>query len=154
MPFSTTYANNILNYLFAKVSSLTPPSEIYLGFCSNDPEEDGGTITELSGGGYSRVLIAQKGETYPNVIGSASNRAITNTYQINLTKATSDWVEAKGFFFSSSPTVGETSSIFYYAKLDEPYPTCESGAVMLFDPGTLQISFPTTDVSAAATTAE
>ena len=149
MPFTTTYANNILNYLFAKVQTLNAPTAVYIGLCENDPEADSGAISELSGKGYSRVLIAQKGEAYPNVIGSASDRTIKNTYQINWTKATGDWAEAKGFFLSSSPTVGETNGIFFYGKLESPV-TCVAGAVALFDPNALTISFPEADVAAAA----
>lgn len=145
MPFTDTYANQILNYTLAKVVSLNAPSAVYIGLCTNDPEADGGTINELSGGGYSRVMVSQKDETYPDVIGTASARSITNPKQINWTKATLDWPEAHGFFLSSSPTVGETSSIFFYGKLEEPV-TCAAGAVALFDPNTLRISFPTTDV--------
>lgn len=146
MPFSNNYANGILNYLFAKTASLSAPSAVYIGLCTNDPEADGGTFTELSGGGYSRVLISQRGATYPNVIGSASARAISNQYQINWTKATLDWPEAKGFGLFESATGG---SPFFYGKLEEPV-TCVAGAVALFDPQTLRISFPTSDVEEAA----
>lgn len=146
MPFTDNYANNILNYLFAKTSTLTAPSAVYIGLCKNDPVADNGAIQELSGNGYSRVMIAQKGETYPNVIGSASGRAITNTSQINWTKATGPWEEANGFFLSSAATVGETSNVFFYGTLDEPV-TCAAGAVALFDPQTLRISFPAQDVA-------
>lgn len=148
MPFTDTYANNVLDFLFAKTTSLSAPSAVYIGLCSNDPEADNGAITELSGNGYSRVMISQKGQTYPDVMGSASGRMIQNTKQINWTKATGDWPEAKGFFLSSSPTVGEKTAIFFYGKLDEPYPTCAAGAVALFDPYTLKISFPASDTTA------
>ena len=148
MPFSTAYANNVLNYLFAKVEKLEAPAYVYIGLCTNDPEADGGTFNELSGGGYARVLISQREETYPNVIGSASARAITNQYQINWTKATLDWVEAKGFGLFSSATGGTP---FFYGKLEEPV-TCAAGAVALFDPQTLRISFPASDVAEAAAT--
>lgn len=151
MPFSTTYANNILNYLFSKTSTLTAPDYVYLGLSTNDPEADGGTFTELSGGGYARVLISQKGVTYPNVIGSASSRAITNQYQINWTKATLDWSRVKGFGLFSAASGGTP---FFYGALeltDEEAEAggilCEAGAVMLFDPQTLKISFPATDVT-------
>lgn len=146
MPFSTTYANNILNYLFAKSSTLTAPDAVYIGLCSNDPVADNGNFVELSGSGYARVLLSQKGETYPNVIGSASNRAITNTYQINWTKATLDWATAKGFGLFSAASGGQP---FFYGKLEEPV-TCVAGAVALFDPQTFKISFPLTDETASA----
>lgn len=146
MPFSDTYANSILNYLFAKTSSLTVPNQIYIGLCSNDPEAGGGTFTELSGGGYSRVLVSIKGETYPDVMGTATGRAIGNTKQINWTKATTNWATAKGFGLFTAATGGTP---IFYGKLEEPV-TCEAGAVALFDPATLKISFPETDVVAAA----
>lgn len=143
MPFSDSYANQILNYTFAKAASLTAPSAVYIGLCTNDPEASGGTFTELSGNGYSRVLISQKGETYPDVIGSASDRMIQNTKQINWTKATGDWAEANGFGLFSAASGGTP---FFYGKLDSPV-NCVAGAVALFDPNTLKISFPTTDTS-------
>lgn len=148
MPFSTSYANQILNYIFAKTASLNAPSTVYIGLSSNDPEADAGAFNELSGGGYSRVLISQKSGTYPNLIGTASNRAISNQYQINWTKATLDWVEAKGIGLFDSPSGGTP---FFYGKLEEPV-TCVAGAVALFDPQTLRISFPNTDVDEAAAT--
>ena len=146
MPFSTAYANDILNYLFAKTASLSAPAAVYIGLSSNDPEADGGTFTELSGNGYSRVLIAQRGATYPGLMNNASARAITNGLQINWTKATMGWVEAKGLGLFSAASGGAP---FFYCKLEEPV-TCVAGAVVLFDPYTLRISFPTTDVEEAA----
>ena len=151
MPFSDSYANQILNYTLAKTKTLTAPSAVYIGLCTNDPEADGGTFKELSGFGYTRVLISQREETYPNVIASASGRAIKNAYQINWTKATGgDWAEANGFGLFSLATGGTP---FYYGKLKEPV-TCVAGAVFLYDPNTLQISFPETDVEVEATTTE
>ncbi len=146
-PFNDTYANNFLNFMFAKTATLTAPSAIYIGLCENDPVADDGVFEELSGNGYARVLIAQKGETYPNVIGSASDRAITNQYQINWNKATLDWpsedpdAKIQGFGLFSALTGGTP---FYYGKLEEPI-RCVAGAVALFDPQTLKISFPDTD---------
>lgn len=147
MPFNTTYANNILNWMLGK-GELAKHSKVYIGLCTNDPEADGGwdSTKELSGYGYSRVLIAQYGETYPNVINSAAGRAITNGKQFNWTKATADWPEAKGFGIFTTETGGVP---FFYGKLENPV-TCEAGAVALFDPQTFTISFPTTDVAVTA----
>ena len=143
MPFSTTYANNILNWAIGKSGSLSAHNQVWLGLCSNDPEADNGTFTELSGNGYGRVLIHQYNETYPGLIASAANRAITNSKQIGFTKATGGaWTTAQGYGLFTAATGG---SPFYYAKLKEPVSTAE-GAVFLFDPGELKIDFQTTDV--------
>lgn len=141
-PFSNDYANQILNYTLAKIPELSAPAMVYIGLCSNDPEADGGTFTELSGGGYERVLIVQKGETYPDVIGSAAGRAITNSKQFNWNKASAGWVMAKGLGLFSVPTGGAP---FFYATLDAEV-TVPAGAVALFEPGTLKLSFATEDV--------
>ena len=150
MPFNDSYANQILNWAFGK-AQLSALSKVYIGLCTNDPEASGGTFNELSGKGYTRVLISQHGETYPNLIGSASNRQIQNTYQINWTKATADWERVKGFGLFT--TESGTTAPFFYGKLDlneEDQANggilCVAGAVMLFDPQTLKISFPETDV--------
>lgn len=153
MPFTDVYANRILNFTLAKIERFDAPAFVYIGLCTNNPEETGGTINELSdGGGYSRVMISQRGETYPDVINSASNREITNGKQINWTKATENWERVNGFFLSSSPTVGETYGIFFYGALDLDEATkeeggilVEAGSVCLFDPYALRISFPEVD---------
>lgn len=143
MPFSTTYANNILNWALGKSAAMSGHSKVFLGLCSNDPEADGGTFTELSGNGYSRVLLHQYNETYPGLIANAANRAITNGKQIGFTKATGGaWATAKGYGLFTAETGGTP---FFYAKLKNPVDTPE-GAVFLFDPGELKIDFQTTDV--------
>lgn len=135
MPFSVDYANKFLNFTLSKSSTLTPPSSVYIGLCSNDPDADSGTFTELSGGGYERVLIVQNGKDVPAVIGSAANRSIKNTSQINWIKATANWTEAKGYGLFSAKTGGAP---FYYAKLKTPV-TCAKGEIALFDKDALQI---------------
>lgn len=141
MPFSVEYANNILNYLFAKTSSLTPPSTVYIGLSTNDPEEDGGTFNELSGNNYARLLLSARGQTYPNYFGNAVNRNIKNNYQMVFNKATGDWATAYGFGLFSSPTGGTP---FYYGKLAQPV-FVPAQAVALFDPETLSITLPSSD---------
>lgn len=151
MPFSDSYANSILNYTFAKTQQLTPPTQVWIGLSSNDPEADGGTFNELSGGGYGRVLISLRGETYPNFINSASDREITNSYQIAFPKATAEWT-VKGIGLFSSQAGGEP---FFYGAIELTEEQAEAvglvvdpGAVALFDPETLKIEFPAEDVSA------
>lgn len=144
MPFSVTQANAILDFMFSKTNTaLTHPQYIYMGLCKNDPEADNGTFTELSGDTYARVLISQKGETYPDFIGSAANRSIKNVKQINFNRSTVAWDTIHGFGLFTAATGG---SPFYYAKVDNPEGVVvPENAVALFDPETLVISFATTD---------
>lgn len=145
MPFSVTQANAILNFMFSKTSSdLKVPTYIYMGLSKNDPEADNGTFTELSGDTYARVLISQKGETYPDVMGTAADRSIKNIKQINFNRSTVAWDTIHGFGLFSAATGGTP---FYYAKVDSAEGVAvPPNAVALFDPETLSISFASTDV--------
>lgn len=151
MPFSTTYANQLLDWTLGKGSvSLSKFSEVWIGLSTNNPEEDNGAFTELSGDTYSRVLIAQSGNAYPDVIGTANERLIKNVKQINWAKATINWSTVKGFGLFGSKTGG---SPHFYGSLEEPL-TVTAGAVALFDPEAFQISFPTSDTAVANATTE
>lgn len=142
MPLTTVYANKVLDYIFGK-SSLTRPTAVYIALSANDPEADNGTFNEISGDTYERVLLMNnEGDT--NLMGNASERTITNTKQINWTKATAEWAEANGFGIYTAKTGGE---LLYYGKLDTPVKVA-ADAVALFDPGTLKISFATVDTNA------
>lgn len=143
MPFSTTYANNILNWAMGKYASLSAHNQIWIGLCSNDPEADNGTFTELSGNGYARVLLSQYNEAYPAIMSSATNRVIKNNAQIGFTRATGGaWDTVNGYGLFTAATGGTP---IFYTKLKTPVETPE-GAVFLFDPGELKIAFQTTDV--------
>ena len=148
MPFGIHYGNLMLNLAFAKVDRVSAPDYVYIGLCSNDPEADSGKIVELSGNGYSRVLIGIKNQGYPNQIADAGTRSISNKYQINWTKATGDWLEAKGFFIASdlSPIAhaNTATNLIFFGRLQEPVKV-EAGMVALFDPYAFNIRFPEDD---------
>jgi hypothetical protein len=143
MPFSTSYANNILNWTFGKNNSLPVPTRVFLGLSTNDPEADNGAFTELTGDTYKRVLIAQNGQSYPNIMGSATDRGIENISQITWTKATTPWLTAKGFGLFQNETGGDP---YFYGRLENEI-SVPAGAVALFDPQTLKITFPATDTA-------
>ena len=143
MPFSTTYANSVLNLMMGRTASLTGHKMVYLGLCTNDPEADAGVFNELSGNAYGRVLLHEYNMDHPDLMNAASARGITNKKQIGFTKASpSAWPTAKGYGLFTAETGGTP---FFYAKLREPVDT-PAGAVFLFDPGELKIDFQTTDV--------
>lgn len=154
MPFNDTYSNDILNFMFGK-KSLEAPTTVYIGLCSNDPVADGGTFTELSGGGYSRVAVVKmvNGADALTLINSAANREIKNGKQINWNKATADWNPAKGYGLFTEETGGTP---FFYDAIELTEEQQEagglivvSGAVALIDPETLKISLPITATAEA-----
>lgn len=172
MPFSTTYANQLLDMIFARRYGVKAPKVVYLALSKNNPEEDNGRFEEIAGDTYKRLRIASlvedteydvpktsdnydvfnawKASNDLNYIGSAANREISNVEQINWTKATArDWDASKGFGLFETPTGGAP---FYYGKLDLTAEQvaaggliCKKDSVMLFDPTKLKITFPTKD---------
>lgn len=147
MPFNTTTANQLLDWTLGNsMVTLSQNAQVYIGLSTNDPEADGGSFSELTGDTYERVLINNGESSYPDVIGSASDRSIENTKQINWTKATSNWTTARGFGLFTTKTGGQP---YFYGKLEEDLEVV-NGSVALFDPGALKISFPTSDAAAAA----
>lgn len=149
MPYSNEYTNMILDWSMGKRESLPKQNKVYVGFCRNDPEAEDtyGVFTELSGDTYGRILVSQLGETYPAIIGSATDRVISNIGQIANNKATADWETANGIGFFTTETGG---SPFWFGKLSAAVTTV-AGAVMLIDPGALRIGLKKQDEEIAAT---
>lgn len=159
MPYSTAYANDILNLTLGQRRQLeTDLSRIYLALSTNDPEADGGYFEELTVPGYERVLIVRweskynsvTGKTeytlqeFPSYFGAAENREIQNNRQINWNRATRDWPMVKGFGLftkESNEGLAVPEEPFFYGKLDTELEVPEN-AVALFDPGSLKLTFP------------
>lgn len=138
MILSASYANAYLNFLLGKVTTLTAPSKVYLGFSSTATEGEDGSFTELSGGNYERVLVSINGEAYPDFLGTAADRTITNVKQIAMNKASAAWDNALGAGFFTTLTGGTP---FAYGDLTQPLVVAE-GAVALLEPGMLNINCP------------
>ena len=90
------------------------------------------------------MQLTQLNNNARDLMGSASERAITNTKQINWTKATVEWPEVKGIALYTTETVGQGTP-FYYAKIPQPF-TVAPGEVALFEAGKLKISMTDKDV--------
>lgn len=144
MILSDNYANNYLNFLLGNVATLTAPTQVWLGLSSNNPEGEDGIFTELAGGNYSRVLVKIRGESYPDVLGTASDRSITNVKQITWNKASDAWLNGLGVGFFTAETGGTP---FAYGKLDQELVT-PAGAVALLEPGAFEIFIPEYSASA------
>lgn len=138
MILSNDYANQYLNFLMGQVASISAPTKIWIGLSSTDPEVDGGSFTELSGGNYRRILIKNRGESYPDVLGTASGRIITNTKQINWDKASEAWADSLGIGLFSAETGGTP---FAYGRLAKTLEVPQ-GAVALLEPGMMEIYMP------------
>ena len=179
MPFINSFANSVLDAAFGKTTSISAKSTVYMALGNVPVDGDKNPVfnteatalgfvempTETNGvaNGYARVMVALRTTSgsstivdtaFPH-IGSATDRAIQNDFQINWTKAVKDWPRANAIALCTSPDVGETSSIYFVGGLDlTPADKSaggllvEAGAVALFDPETFKIEFPAEDVAA------
>ena len=86
MPFSDNEANQIIDAWTSKTASYTAPAAFYVGLSQTTPTNNGGNVTEPSGGAYARISVAA-GEWDS----AASQQAVTNTLKEFVT-ATADWV--------------------------------------------------------------
>ena len=99
--FFTDYANNkVLDLLFGAVN-LAPPATIYLGLAQNSANKSGLT-TEPSGGGYSRVAVANTGVNFP----AAGTGTKSNATVITFPAPTGDWGVLKSLFVADAATGG------------------------------------------------
>jgi hypothetical protein len=146
MPYSTTDANSILGWTFAK-NAITSKDKVFIGLSSNDPEADNGAFNELSGDGYARELISQYGEKYPEKMGTPSNRQIKNVAQINWPKFTAQKI-VKGIGLFTDPTGGTP---YAYFSLSNTSVTVPAGAVPLFDPSMFILALSDKDEDISAT---
>lgn len=149
-PYDDTNSNNLLNWTFGK-AELAAKSRVYVGLSTNDPVADKGAFAELSGKGYKRELInVYADQTYFGYINPASDRSILNGKQINYTKASADWDPVNGIGLFTTETGGTP---YFYGKLElteeqaaEGGVVCPAGAIFLFDPEGMKVSFPAADV--------
>lgn len=80
-----TLRNNLLNLAFGGIA-YTRPSTVYAALYTAPPSAGGGG-TEVSGGAYARVSVANNGTNFP----SASSGSKSNGAQISFPTATGSW---------------------------------------------------------------
>lgn len=152
MPFTTEYSNDILNMLFGKKSATVMQlyDRIYLALSSNDPTTSNGAFSELGGNGYERVLISNRAETYPNLIGEASERKIKNEVEIHFKQSTDSWPTAHGIglYGVNVNSKGEelTPVFLWYGSLaSNPLVVDKAGMVPLLSEEALTIAMAESD---------
>jgi hypothetical protein len=134
----------VLDVLFGG-TALTAFTPMFLGLTTDAAgvtnAKNGGTFTEVSGGSYARLSIA-------NTIATGTWAAATGTAAALATKAmgatavwtfvtpTGSWGTVNGFFIADAVTAG---NIWYYDDLTTPQ-TISSGNTVSFANGTVTIT--------------
>ena len=122
-------ANKILNRYFGNVSdSIT--SNLYVGLSTTPINPDGTGATEPSGGGYSRITVANNKTSFT----TASNGILYNAIELSFPESTTSWGNITHIFISD--TVG--GNPIYYDALTSPR-AVQAQTVLLFAPNSIQI---------------
>lgn len=83
-----SFANQILNHMCGKISSVNIGNEIKIGLSSTTPNRGGTGYTEPGvGTGYERVTLGNTGQSLSQAMGSADEGVITNTKNIFFPRA-------------------------------------------------------------------
>ncbi len=95
MGASTYLANNVLDHVL-KTAAFAQPTTVYASLHSGDPGTTG--ASELSGGGYARVLH--------NGWNAAASGSASNNGLIAFPQATADWTQATHFWLWDAASAG------------------------------------------------
>jgi len=119
--------NKILDFLLGGVS-YTPPATVYIALFTVAPTDAGGG-TEVSGGGYARVAVANNTTNFP----AATNGTKSNGTTITFPTATADWgtIVAVGIYDAAT-----NGNLLFWANLTTAR-TVQSGDTAQFAVGAL-----------------
>lgn len=103
--------NAILDHVLG-ADSFSPPANVYVALFTTAPTDAGGG-TEVSGGSYARVQVANNLTNWPAAAGGAKS----NGTAIEFPTATADWgtIAATGIFDAASG-----GNLLYWAALAAP----------------------------------
>jgi hypothetical protein len=124
---SNYLSNEILDHVFGN-GAFTPPTNLYVGFSTADPTDDGSGISEPSGNNYARV----NHNAWDIAVGGASE----NSGVILFPVPSGNWGTITFNFISDDPSAGNI--LFYGALQDEQAP--DDGDTVQYSDGDLDIT--------------
>jgi len=124
-----TQANRILNRYFGNTSD-TVSSNLYIGLSTTPINPDGTGRTEPSGGGYSRITVANNKTSFT----VASNGILYNAIELQFPESTASWGNITHIFISDTIS----GDPIYADALTAPR-SVQAQSVLLFAPNAVQI---------------
>lgn len=125
-----TYRNFVLDTLLGN-SSPTPPADVYCALFTVTPTHTGGG-TEVTGGAYARVTIANTTTNFPNASGGSKS----NGTPITFPTTTADWGTVVAFAYFDAGTGG---NLLGFGAIASPADV-PSGSVPQFAIGALVVT--------------
>ena len=123
--FSKHLSELYLDFMF-QGATFTPPTDYYVGLFTENPTPLG-TGDEVSGGGYTRVLVS---------FDIASDMSSASLGDVNFPVATGDWGEIThvGIFNAS-----ESGELYFFGALENPR-SIYTGDEIRFDAGEIVVA--------------
>ena len=109
--FTNYTETQLINHLF-RTASFTKPSALYIALFTAVTDGEAGTVTELSGNGYARVVYNPLDANWTAPI--AGNGTTTNALAVTFPAATADWGIISHFGIFDALTTG---NLLIYAPL-------------------------------------
>lgn len=98
---SQVYANKILNAMFGISDTVSLPSAIYIGLCTNEPNASTGAVSgEPTATGYARKAVGGSSKT--KLFGSADGGKIANNAEVQFSTVRAAAGVMNYFFLSES----------------------------------------------------
>ena len=131
--WSTIAQNQILDWVFGNATTAFP-STFYLGLSKSPITAAGTGITEVTGGGYTRVAVPLSGSSFK--AHDEYKSTWSNARSISFGVPTADWGDCDWFFLSDAPTGG---NVWASGPLHRPLTVRSGESAPVFLPGCLQI---------------
>lgn len=131
MSLSDTYENVVLDALLGDGKAAAMPATVYVALFTAAPGETGGG-TEVSGGAYDRVAVANTTVNWPDAAAGQKSNGVA----IEFIEATASWGTISHFALMDAATGGD---VIIYGALTTSKPIA-SGEQAVFAPTTLVLT--------------
>ena len=134
--FTTNFKNLVMDQIFKGNSGSSPlPTSYYVGLSTTEMDASGGNVSEPSGAGYARVLVA---------FSPSSDGKVYNASNIEFPKSTGSWGTLHYCILFDGPD--EEASPVWCKPLDAPQ-TVTADNTLLFPSQELWLQFTEISVS-------
>lgn len=114
MSFTTTWENDVLNYLFGN-TPMVLPANFFVGLHvgGTAPANAGTGIVEPTAGAYTRMSLVRNTTNYPTTV----TGQVGNAVQVTFPQATTDWGTVTHWFISNVQKGGGGEKIYLIGEI-------------------------------------
>jgi len=110
LAITTSFSNALLNHMFGRSPTFTPPANYFMGVSSTPISAEGVGFTEPTGGGYARLQLPNDKNTFT----MAANRAVTLADEFRFPISLTAWGNMTHYFITDGAT---NNNVFWSGRL-------------------------------------